>query len=329
MATIPNRYYNSPWIADAARNLASALYGDPEREARQEQMRYERSRQERMDQIAIADHERKLAGQQLLGDIVAPGLDDAAVQAAMQAAITGGVDPTQAMTAAGTVSPKYRASQALQDDKQAAALQQMQYKIASQEAMFGDRLGLLYAQLAQEGRLGDQRNATTQRGQDMSSADRRYVADTGAQSREKAAQIRANAGGKDKINRRDAFLISADIDQRAASMGVKLDPYQKAQIQAIAEREGVPVSEAMAAVMQGGEVVPGESHLFGADDPATLQLPAPITFADVFAPRGAPAPAAITATPQPPASALKEGVRTKFANGQVWTLRNGQPMQVQ
>jgi hypothetical protein len=31
----------------------------------------------------------------------------------------------------------------------------------------------------------------------------------------------------------------------------------------------------------------------------------------------------------PPASALKEGVATKFANGQTWTLRGGQPVQVQ
>jgi hypothetical protein len=30
----------------------------------------------------------------------------------------------------------------------------------------------------------------------------------------------------------------------------------------------------------------------------------------------------------PPASSLKEGVATKFANGQTWTLRNGQPAQV-
>jgi hypothetical protein len=31
----------------------------------------------------------------------------------------------------------------------------------------------------------------------------------------------------------------------------------------------------------------------------------------------------------PPASLLKEGVNTKFANGQVWSLRSGQPVQVQ
>jgi hypothetical protein len=31
----------------------------------------------------------------------------------------------------------------------------------------------------------------------------------------------------------------------------------------------------------------------------------------------------------PPASLLKEGVNTKFANGQIWSLRGGQPVQVQ
>lgn len=38
--------------------------------------------------------------------------------------------------------------------------------------------------------------------------------------------------------------------------------------------------------------------------------------------------AAPTNTNTPPASALKEGVHTKFANGQTWTLQNGKPVQV-
>jgi len=42
---------------------------------------------------------------------------------------------------------------------------------------------------------------------------------------------------------------------------------------------------------------------------------------------GGPAPAATQGAP--PASALKEGVGTKFKNGQVWTLQNGQPTRVQ
>ena len=40
----------------------------------------------------------------------------------------------------------------------------------------------------------------------------------------------------------------------------------------------------------------------------------------------ASAPAAVSSTP--PVNKLKEGVATKFGNGQTWTLKNGQPVQV-
>lgn len=51
------------------------------------------------------------------------------------------------------------------------------------------------------------------------------------------------------------------------------------------------------------------------------------TITDYDAPTQAPAaPAAASNTP--PISALKEGVATKFKNGQTWTLKNGQPVQV-
>lgn len=43
----------------------------------------------------------------------------------------------------------------------------------------------------------------------------------------------------------------------------------------------------------------------------------------------APAPATTPKVSAPPASVLKEGVATKFKNGQTWTLRKGQPIQLQ
>ncbi len=49
------------------------------------------------------------------------------------------------------------------------------------------------------------------------------------------------------------------------------------------------------------------------------------TITDYDAPTRAPAPAASST---PPVSKLKEGVATKFGNGQTWTLKNGQPVQV-
>lgn len=51
------------------------------------------------------------------------------------------------------------------------------------------------------------------------------------------------------------------------------------------------------------------------------------TITEYDAPTQAPAaPAAASSTP--PVSKLKEGVATKFGNGQTWTLKNGQPVQV-
>jgi hypothetical protein len=44
---------------------------------------------------------------------------------------------------------------------------------------------------------------------------------------------------------------------------------------------------------------------------------------------GAPSSQSQQSVQAPPASLLKEGVNTKFANGQVWSLRSGQPVQVQ
>jgi hypothetical protein len=47
------------------------------------------------------------------------------------------------------------------------------------------------------------------------------------------------------------------------------------------------------------------------------------------APADSPAPAAApVVSSTPPVSKLKEGVATKFGNGQTWTLKNGQPVQV-
>ena len=39
-------------------------------------------------------------------------------------------------------------------------------------------------------------------------------------------------------------------------------------------------------------------------------------------------PSGVSNAQSPPVSLLKEGVNTTFANGQVWTLQNGQPVQV-
>lgn len=334
MATVPNRYYNSPWIAQAAANLTDALFGSPERDYQRLQakkLQADMDRQAMLDDQAKQDRERKLTSQRLLGEIVAPGVDDAAVQGKLQEFLAAGGDTTAGFAAASTASPTFKSKAALQDDKQRAALELMGQRLTSQEGMFNDRLKYMYDSLAQalgianmrndttqrgqdissgdrryatdaQAKIAEMRDKTTQRGQDITSSDRRYGVDVGAASRQRVQELRNKGAAGRGIKRRDAFLISADIDDRAAQLGIRLDPYQKAQVQRFAEEEGVPVGEAMAMVLQGTSFVPGEEHFFGADDPGTLVSPTPMGLADVLS--VAPPPAQAPAT-RPPLSSFR------------------------
>jgi hypothetical protein len=285
MSTVPNRYYNNPWIKDAAANLTDALFGSPERDYQRLQskkLEADMQRQAMLDEQAMQDRGRKFGQQRLLGEIVAPGLDDAAVQAKLQEYLSTGGDTTSGFAAASTASPTFKAKAALQDDKQKAVLDQLGQRLTSQEGMFNSKLGYMYESLAQALGIATMRNSTQLRGQTLGSEDRRYATDVGAASRERVQQLKDKAASGRGVKRRDAFLISADIDDRAAQLGVRLDPYQKAQVQRIAEEEGVPVGEAMAIVLQGASFVPGEENFFGADDPGTLTTPTPMGLADVL-----------------------------------------------
>jgi hypothetical protein len=72
MATVPNRYYNSPWIRDAAANLASALAPeDPDKKLAADKMRFELQREQLLAQQQDEDRTRRLGQFQALGDIVA------------------------------------------------------------------------------------------------------------------------------------------------------------------------------------------------------------------------------------------------------------------
>jgi hypothetical protein len=88
MATQPNYFYNSPWIADAARNLASAFAPpDPQQLLARERAQWEF---ERAKQLAgVADEERaiNLAAEQALSELA---LDEPAVNP-----VTGEVDEKQ------------------------------------------------------------------------------------------------------------------------------------------------------------------------------------------------------------------------------------------
>lgn len=70
-------------------------------------------------------------------------------------------------------------------------------------------------------------------------------------------------------------------------------------------------------------------------DPTQLLMWELLNRNNLFAPGGSapalpqPPKTAGQGEPAPPVSMLKEGVKTKFANGQVWTLVNGKPVRIQ
>src|SRR5262252_1054555 len=73
MPTVPNRYYNSPWIAEATANLTDALFGNPEREAaslRGQQIRAEMARQQEADKREAADRLAYDTGMKSFADVV-------------------------------------------------------------------------------------------------------------------------------------------------------------------------------------------------------------------------------------------------------------------
>lgn len=95
MPTVPNRYYNSPWIAQAAQNMSAALFGDPETELRrlqtqklQADIAYEGEDRQRLAQGRAAFGKVPLGDEtttpQLLSDVfnLAPEYAGAAMDAA-------------------------------------------------------------------------------------------------------------------------------------------------------------------------------------------------------------------------------------------------------
>ena len=135
MSVVPNRYYNSPWIAQAGQNLASALAPpDPEKTLLAQQNAWKFDRAQELARMEDEEYAQKGVRQQALGDIITAqggpeegtgypadqAANDAAIDAALQKAIQAGVPINDAMLAAGTRSRKYLQQQGLAEDKYAA-----------------------------------------------------------------------------------------------------------------------------------------------------------------------------------------------------------------
>ena len=147
MAQAPNYFYNSPWIADAARNLASALKPpDPQELLAREQAQWQFQRMKQLAGIQDTERERDLQADQALTELY---MDEPAVnpltgevddkQTAINRrniaarAVAGGreyIDPTESLL--GPYSPTFETKQILAAIKAAAAEQQIQQRFGNQ-----------------------------------------------------------------------------------------------------------------------------------------------------------------------------------------------------
>src|SRR5262245_38697748 len=115
MPTVPNRYYNSPWIAQAAQNLSDALFGSPERDLQLlqgQRMQQEITRNEELMHEQAEDRRRADQARAAFGRI--PTSDETTMPQTLGEVAT--LDPSltgAAMQLAGVLSPAFAQKMAL------------------------------------------------------------------------------------------------------------------------------------------------------------------------------------------------------------------------
>lgn len=358
MATsVPNRYYNSPYIAMAAQNLSDALFGNPETEYRRlqmDQIEANMARAAEQDRIAREDRASTLTGMRNLSDAFAGvtydekgnPMPEALNRLGAAAAMIPGLNPVQLIAPYGRLS-----GIGLQNQ---GALE----RVITQEE--GDTTRTT---MTEEGK--DRRLDTTEAGKDR----RLDVTETGKNERaaaEWAARERMNdkvvaqraAAAATKQGRQPVVIqgrvltdIKRGVDAGIEASGAPMTPEERAELIAqigedVQTTRNVPLSVqrvwdqkvspqlrsrwpgAIGDVLRTVGLDPQKEYL-NVESAGS----APTSMGDVLAPaatgEGAP-PAAAPAEQLPPAALqqLKEGKITTFANGQRWTLRQGAPVRV-
>jgi hypothetical protein len=156
MATVPNRYYNSPWIADAGRNLAMALAPpDPEKTLAAQRAKLELQYLEEAHAQAAADRDRTMRGRTSLGNILtapaavaAPtspgeaaylrsqhpnGLPTGPADEDIQNVVNAGLPLGELFTALGPDDPRYKQKLGLKGMDTDRAMQLLLMRLASQQ----------------------------------------------------------------------------------------------------------------------------------------------------------------------------------------------------
>lgn len=218
MASVPNRYFNSPWIADAARNLTDAMYPDEAKEEALAQSRYAFQQRVKADEQAGLDRQNQDAAAAALADILTAPDDATRTGKAAEAIRLNPQLTPQAFSALGTLDPRFMQKDALADQKNAAQQQMASDRTNAQIQMLGDRLAAMWG-------IANMRDDTTRRGQDISSDDRHYASDNalkGVQQR-----IAARQSGQQtplRVSPVDMQNFAINAQQRAKQTGLRLDP---------------------------------------------------------------------------------------------------------
>jgi len=384
MATVPNYYYNSPWLADIGRNLASALRPPDAQEilARQ-RAEWQFGREQELARIFDEDRANTQLAEDKLSQLIQmePALnpvtgiiDERQTELNARGLLgevidKGGlkfVDPS--FKAAGTASPAFAAQEALKtlgiQAQQQMLAQRFAQQLGMQSNLFGQQQLLQGNQFAHQdsmqSRLFEQQMKLQLARQQARLAE---IAAKGPPGAGKPPVIAGKilediVGGlttmvqqSGKQMRQEDFDRLVDLAgqyaQQARSAPAGVNRAWSEAFPGVASYGDAPSAEVpepntfMNRLLRTFGSNPTDSYLspsFGAPPnlsdaipapPAPVAAPAPAP--SVAPPPPAPAPARPQAAPAsktPPASALKEGVNTKFKNGQVWTLKNGVPTRV-
>ena len=359
MAQAPNYYFQSPWIADAARNLASALAPpDPEKQLANQRAQWVFERQQEL--ALIEDQKRKDAQDaesayaEMLRPVTNPltgavdqQLTNEKIMKKWAEAIELGGDPGIGESLSGELNPE-------------VAVKRAMMKLKAAEAM-----GLSGFNWSQRGGLQDDAQAHDSAEKEKQ---RRFQADQNAARLAaylKRGRGQGGAAGPNEIPDAIIKTISYGLDDRIAATGrdMTLEDYFRFGEEAgkrwqengnvdQALNEQWAESFANSRTFTDAEHEPDTPGLFGgskgklkpyfADRPTNLgeaatQTPAPpaapVTRTQ---PAAAPTPAPTPAKPPtktvtsktPPVKALKEDIVTTFKNGEKWTLKNGVPTKV-
>jgi hypothetical protein len=271
MSQVPNRYYNSPWIADAAKNLSLAIAGDPERDAaRLSQKRTEMLMKREEEKAALEAQDRAKA--ETFGPMLANifGAPKEAQPAMITEALRNNLPPSAVYDVSGANDPRIAGKIAIQDPKLSSALEIANIKLTSAEEREKARLE------------EDRRNHDFQHGDRQLGITTRATTAANALSFKEKALAAKDAKGDSllKISPDEFDDLDYEIKRFSRPYGAQLDPqlHQDVLIRASqymqqTRNAGTAIQKAFSDLVhpEDATVEPGTDPWFGDPTPAILR----------------------------------------------------------